>query len=88
MPHIQNENRRSWPPDISGKSHDANKRENRANYRREQWHIPATIISPGVVTSELGTDITNPDTATAMPDFRQLAIGPDAITRIIRFAID
>ncbi len=88
MPHIQNNNRRFAQPDISGKSHDANKRENRAYYRREQWHIRATIISLGVVTSELGNDITDPDTATAMPDFRQLAIGVDAITRIIRFAID
>jgi NADP-dependent 3-hydroxy acid dehydrogenase YdfG len=56
--------------------------------RQEHKDIRATIISPGVVTSELGGDITDADTAAAMEQFRQVAIEPDAIARAIRFAID
>jgi NADP-dependent 3-hydroxy acid dehydrogenase YdfG len=56
--------------------------------RQEHKDIRATIISPGVVTSELGADITDANTAAAMADFRQVAIEPEAIARAIRFAID
>lgn len=56
--------------------------------RQEHKDIRATIISPGVVTSELGGDITDSGTALAMADFRKVAIQPDAIARAILFAID
>jgi NADP-dependent 3-hydroxy acid dehydrogenase YdfG len=56
--------------------------------RQEHKDIRATIISPGVVTSELGGDITDSGTASAMADFRKVAIQPDAIARAILFAID
>lgn len=56
--------------------------------RQENKDIRATIISPGVVTSELGADITDSGTTVAMADFRKVAIQPDAIARAIRFAID
>ncbi len=56
--------------------------------RQEHQDIRATIISPGVVSSELGGDITDADTAAAMAQFRQVAIESDAIARAIRFAIE
>ena len=55
--------------------------------RQEHQDIRATIISPGVVESELGHDITDPDSAAAMAEFRSIAITPDAIARAIRFAV-
>jgi NADP-dependent 3-hydroxy acid dehydrogenase YdfG len=56
--------------------------------RQEHKDIRATIISPGVVTSELGGDITDSGTASAMADFRKVAIQPEAIAHAILFAID
>jgi NADP-dependent 3-hydroxy acid dehydrogenase YdfG len=56
--------------------------------RQEHKDIRATIISPGVVTSELGSDITDAASIKAMADFRKVAIEPDAIARSIRFAIE
>ncbi|WP_108812768.1 SDR family NAD(P)-dependent oxidoreductase [Sphingorhabdus sp. Alg231-15] len=56
--------------------------------RQEHKDIRATIISPGVVTSELGGDITDGASIQAMADFRKVAIEPDAIARAIRFAIE
>lgn len=56
--------------------------------RQEHKDIRATIISPGVVTSELGADISDLNTAAAMAKFRTVAIDPDAIARAILFAID
>ncbi len=56
--------------------------------RQEHKDIRATIISPGVVTSELGRDITDAASAKAMTNFRKVAIEPDAIARAIRFAIE
>jgi NADP-dependent 3-hydroxy acid dehydrogenase YdfG len=56
--------------------------------RQEHKDIRATIISPGVVASELGADITDANTAAAMGEFRSISIQPDAIARAIRFAIE
>lgn len=56
--------------------------------RQEHKDIRATIISPGVVTSGLGGDITDAASIKAMADFRKVAIEPDAIAGAIRFAIE
>ncbi len=56
--------------------------------RQEHKDIRATVISPGVVASELGADITDASTAAAMAEFRSILIQPDAIARAIRFAIE
>jgi NADP-dependent 3-hydroxy acid dehydrogenase YdfG len=55
--------------------------------RLEHDDIRATTISPGVVATELGNDITDPQVAAALNDWRQKALTPDAIARAIRFAI-
>jgi NADP-dependent 3-hydroxy acid dehydrogenase YdfG len=57
--------------------------------RQEQLagDIRVTIISPGVVESELAKTITDPNTKEAMNAFRQIALTPDAIARAISYAI-
>jgi NADP-dependent 3-hydroxy acid dehydrogenase YdfG len=57
--------------------------------RQEQLagDIRVTIISPGVVESELANTITDPNTKEAMNAFRQIALTPDAIARAIGYAI-
>lgn len=57
--------------------------------RQEQLagDIRVTIISPGVVESELADTITDPNTKEAMNAFRQIALTPDAIARAISYAI-
>lgn len=55
--------------------------------RQEHQNIRATIISPGVVESELADTITDPDTVEGMKAFREIAIKPDAIARAIAFAV-
>jgi NADP-dependent 3-hydroxy acid dehydrogenase YdfG len=55
--------------------------------RQEHQNIRATIISPGVVESELADTITDPGTAEGMKAFREVAIKPDAIARAIAFAV-
>lgn len=56
--------------------------------RREHENVRTTVISPGVVESELAHSITHPDTAAVMGEFRRIALKPDAIARAIRFAIE
>lgn len=56
--------------------------------RQETQHIRVTIISPGVVESELAESITSASTAEAMVDFRKVALTPDAIARAIGYAIE
>ena len=56
--------------------------------RQEHQNIRATIISPGVVETELGSDITDPVAAAALEQFRKASLQPDAIARAIRFAIE
>ena len=56
--------------------------------RQEHDDIRATIISPGVVETELGNDITDQDVAAALQEWRKKSLTPDAIARAIRFALE
>ncbi len=56
--------------------------------RQEHDDIRATVISPGVVATELGNDITDPEVAAALKDWRQKSLTPDAIARAIRYALE
>lgn len=56
--------------------------------RQEHDDIRATIISPGIVSTELGNDITDPEVAAALGTWRQKSLTPDAIARAIRFALE
>jgi NADP-dependent 3-hydroxy acid dehydrogenase YdfG len=50
--------------------------------------IRVTTITPGTVDSELATHITDPGATAYMVDFRRALIGPDAIGRAVRFAVE
>ena len=56
--------------------------------RQEHDDIRATIISPGVVATELGNDITDQGVAAALQEWRKKSLTPDAIARAIRFALE
>jgi NADP-dependent 3-hydroxy acid dehydrogenase YdfG len=56
--------------------------------RQETDSIRTTIISPGVVATELGNDITDETGMGVLDAFRANSLGPDAIARAIRFAIE
>ena len=56
--------------------------------RQEHDEIRSTIISPGVVDTELGHDITDPDVAAGLQQWRKKSLTPDAIARAIRFALE
>jgi NADP-dependent 3-hydroxy acid dehydrogenase YdfG len=56
--------------------------------RQESSTIRTTLVSPGVVTSELAGTITDPAAAAAMRDYRSVAIAPEAIARAVRFAVE
>lgn len=56
--------------------------------RQEHDDIRATVISPGVVATELGNDITDPNVASALQEWRKKSLTPDAIARAIRFALE
>jgi NADP-dependent 3-hydroxy acid dehydrogenase YdfG len=56
--------------------------------RQEHKDIRATIVSPGVVVTELGDTITDQTAREAMASFRDTALSPDAIARAIRFAVE
>jgi len=56
--------------------------------RQEHDEIRSTIISPGVTATELGDDITDPQVAAALKDWRQKSLTPDAIARAIRYALE
>lgn len=49
--------------------------------------IRVTLVSPGVVESELAESISDPAGREEMRSFRQISIKPDAIARAIEFAI-
>ena len=55
--------------------------------RQEHDEIRTTIISPGVVATELGSDITDPQIATALKSWREKSLTPDAIARAIHYAL-
>jgi len=50
--------------------------------------IRVTLVSPGVVESDLAESISDPAARAAMREFRKVAIKPEAIARAIGFAID
>ncbi|MET0364838.1 MAG: SDR family oxidoreductase [Sphingobium sp.] len=56
--------------------------------RLENDDIRVTVVSPGVVESELAHTITDPVAASAMVDFRSIALTPDAIARAIAYAVE
>lgn len=53
-----------------------------------QDNIRATIVSPGVVESELAGTITDPTTAAAIDAAREVALKPEVIARAIRYAVE
>lgn len=56
--------------------------------RQENTDLRVTVISPGVVESELAHTISDAGTAEIMAAYRRVAITPDAIARAIAFAIE
>src|SRR5687768_3756636 len=56
--------------------------------RQETDRLRVTVISPGVVTSELAETISDESARAAMRKFRRTAIDPAAIGRAIRYAIE
>ncbi|USI74698.1 SDR family oxidoreductase [Sphingomonas morindae] len=56
--------------------------------RQEHDDIRSTLISPGVVATELGHDITDANVATALAGWRKKSLTPDAIARAIRYAVE
>jgi NADP-dependent 3-hydroxy acid dehydrogenase YdfG len=56
--------------------------------RQESTDIRVTVVSPGVVESELASTITHETTKAYMDDFRKVALTPDAIGRAIAFAVE
>jgi NADP-dependent 3-hydroxy acid dehydrogenase YdfG len=56
--------------------------------RLENKDVRVTVISPGVVESELAHTISDPDTRAAMDEFRKVALTPDAIARAVAYAIE
>lgn len=55
--------------------------------RQETDKIRVTVISPGVTTTELGHDITDPDAAEFVNQLRNTSISPQAIANAVLFAI-
>lgn len=56
--------------------------------RQEHDDVRATLISPGVVATELGHDITVPEIADGLRTWRKKSLTPDAIARAIRYALE
>lgn len=56
--------------------------------RPESKFVRVTIVSPGVVDSELAETITHESTQAAIAEFRKVSITPDAIARAIAYAIE
>ncbi|WP_414624662.1 SDR family oxidoreductase [Calothrix sp. CCY 0018] len=55
--------------------------------RQESPNIRVTTISPGVVETELGSDITEASAKEALQEFRKISLAPDAIARAILYAV-
>ena len=56
--------------------------------RQEHDEVRSTLISPGVVATVLGHDITDPGVAAALTGWRKKSLTPDAIARAVRYAIE
>jgi len=55
--------------------------------RQESQNIRVTTISPGVVETELGSDITDESAKVALQEFRKISLSPDAIARAVLYAV-
>ena len=55
--------------------------------RQESPHIRVTIISPGVVKTELGLDITDNIASGFLQELRKTALKPEAIARAVLYAV-
>ena len=55
--------------------------------RQESKHIRVTLISPGVVETELGSDITDDASKGFLQELRKTALTSDAIARAVLYAI-
>lgn len=55
--------------------------------RQESQNIRVTTISPGVVETELGSDITEESAKDALQEFRKISLSPDAIARAVLYAV-
>jgi NADP-dependent 3-hydroxy acid dehydrogenase YdfG len=56
--------------------------------RQETDRLRVTVISPGVVTSELAETISDDAAREAMREYRRIAIEPGAIARAVLYAIE
>lgn len=56
--------------------------------RQESQDVRVTTISPGVVETELGHDISDATSKDLLTQFRQIALTPDAIARAVLYALD
>jgi NADP-dependent 3-hydroxy acid dehydrogenase YdfG len=56
--------------------------------RQENPDLRVTIISPGVVATELGDEISDPTSRSFLADLRKNALTPDAIARAIAYAVE
>ncbi|MGD1941031.1 MAG: SDR family oxidoreductase [Leptolyngbyaceae cyanobacterium] len=55
--------------------------------RQESQNIRVTTISPGVVETELGSDITAASAKEALQEFRKISLSPEAIARAVLYAV-
>lgn len=55
--------------------------------RQESQNIRVTTICPGVVETELGSDITDPSAQGALKEFRKISLEPSTIARAMLFAV-
>jgi NADP-dependent 3-hydroxy acid dehydrogenase YdfG len=55
--------------------------------RQEMETIRVTLISPGVTETELGSDITDKDSAESLKQLRRTSLSPDAVARAVLYAI-
>jgi NADP-dependent 3-hydroxy acid dehydrogenase YdfG len=56
--------------------------------RQESPELRVTIVSPGVVATELGNDISDATAKSFLVDLRKAALTPDAIARAIGYAVE
>jgi len=55
--------------------------------RQEMDSVRVTLLSPGVTETELGHDISDPDSAAFVVQLREKTLQPDAIAQAVLYAI-